>query len=82
MSDLEKLTRLKKKAEAAQREADKAQGALDQILYQLLDEFECKSLKAAKKLLTEIQGKEQEAQETFQEALTEFEEEWGEALDA
>lgn len=82
LSNLDKLTRLKKKAETAQREADKAQGALDQILSYLKTEFDCKSLKEAKTLLIEIQQAEEESQKSFQQALNEFEEEWGDTLNA
>ena len=80
MGNLDKLTKLKKKAEAAQREADKAQGALEQILSQLKEEFKCDSLEDAEYLLATLHDQERLTLEAFDEAMTEFEKRYGDKI--
>ena len=77
---LKKYTRLKKDVEVAQQRADRAQGALDQLMETLKKDFDCTTLKQAQKKLTNLQEQEEEAKEEFVEAVEEFEENWDEQL--
>ena len=80
MNQLDKLSKLKKQAESAQREADKAQGALEQILSQLKEDFDCETLEDAETLLDKLGEKERTKAEAFDTALAEFEEKYGDKL--
>jgi uncharacterized protein YecE (DUF72 family) len=73
---LDKFNNLKKKAELAQREADKAQGALDQILFQLSEEFNCDNLEDAEKLCEKLAKEEEKAKANFNKALADFKEKY------
>jgi len=78
MSDklLKKYMGLKKKVERAQQEADKAEGALEQVMKQLKKEFGCSTLEEAKKKLKVLEKQKQKAEKDFEIAVEEFEEEW------
>jgi hypothetical protein len=69
MSNTDEYLKLKKKADAAQKKADKAQGAYDQILKQLKDEFGCSSLEEAQLLLKKMKKKEKKIVKEFDEAM-------------
>lgn len=71
---------LKKKVEQAQQRADKAEGALDQIMKRLKNEFDCNSLEEAESKLKTLQRKEVELKEKFEEAKEEFKEKWDDRL--
>lgn len=71
--------RLKRSVEDAQREADRAQGALDQLMKRLKDEFKCTTLKEARTLLDELKGKAEKAEAAYTKAVTDYEKKWKEA---
>jgi len=77
MSELKKYVDLKRRVEQAQQKADKAEGALEQVMEQLKEKFGCSTLKDAKKKLTLLKEQEQEIKIKFEDALEEFEENWG-----
>ena len=79
--NLKRFTALKQKAEDAQREADKAQGALDQLKERLKKEFQCNSLKDAETLLRKLEKEEKEAEREFDKSLAEFEDKFGSVLE-
>jgi len=70
---------LKQEVEAARNEATRAQGALDQLIDRLKDEFECESLKEAKTLLTSLETKREEADEDFEKAFADYQKRWKES---
>ena len=76
MSKIQNYMDLKKKVEEAQQNADKAQGALEQITNRLKDEFGCTTLEAAKKKLKNLEKEEEKAKTAFEDAVEEFEEKW------
>jgi len=80
MSTLKKYMELKKKVEQAQQKADKAEGALEQVMKRLKEEFGCATLELAKRKLKLLQKQEQKAKTDFEEAVETFEEKWGEKL--
>ena len=79
-SELERYNELKKKSDQLQREADRAEGAEQQLKQQLLLEFNCKKLKEAEKLLVQFQKDQEEGEKEFREAMDKFEEAWKEHL--
>ena len=75
----EDYRRLKRNVEEAKSAADKAQGALDQLMKRLKDEFKCSSLKEARTLLEELKEKETEAEAAYTKAVAAYEKKWKEA---
>ena len=71
------LLDLKDERDKLQREADRAEGALQQIRERLQQEFEVSSLKEAERLLRKLEKEEQEAEREAEEKLTEYQEKWG-----
>jgi len=55
-----KITRIKADIETAQRSKAQAEGRLSALMEQLEKDHGCKTLDAAKKLLTKLETKEQE----------------------
>jgi hypothetical protein len=76
MINLRKYEQLKSQVDQARQEADRAGGALAQIMTRLEEDFGCDSLKKAERLEAELKGKAKKAEEEFNVALAEFEEKW------
>ncbi len=76
MNRLKEYTELKRKTEEAQQNADKAEGALEQVMKQLKDDFDCSTLTEAKKKLKQLQKQEEKITTEFEEAIESFEEKW------
>jgi DNA repair ATPase RecN len=72
----EKYRKLKQQVEETKAEADRAQGALDQLLSRLKEEFDCSSLKEAKAKLAELESKKKKAESVFEKVLADYEEKW------
>ena len=81
MSKLKKYMELKKRVEQAQQKADKAEGALEQVMKQLKKDFDCPTLEAAKRKLRLLEKQKQETGTQFEEAVEEFEEKWSDESD-
>ena len=77
---LKKYMRLKKDVETAQQRANRAQGALDQLMKDLEKDFDCSTLKQAQKKLEALETEEEEAREEFEEAVEQFDEKWNSKL--
>lgn len=80
MTDLDKLAKLKKKVVSLQRETDKAQGSLNQLLEQLKAEFDCSDLIEAEALLIVFEAEEKKIGKAFKRAMEKFEKEWADAI--
>ena len=72
----QRFNELKDQAEEAQRAASKAEGARDQLLDRLKDDFGCDSLEAGKTLLKKLQKEEATALTELDEALDAYEKKW------
>ena len=72
----EKYRKLKQQVEETKAEADRAQGALDQLLTRLKEEFDCSNLKEAKAKLAELEAKKKKAESVFEKVLADYEEKW------
>jgi hypothetical protein len=77
---IEIYQQLKTKKEKAIQNANRQQGALDQIKQQLKEQFECSSFKEAKQKLEKMKKQCEEQKQRFEKALEEFEEKWDEKL--
>ncbi len=75
-NNLDKYLKLKKKVELAQTEADQAEGALGEVMKQLKKQFDCNTLKEAKKKLKQLEKQKETSKEEFEEAVEKFEEDW------
>lgn len=80
MDILEKVADLKKQVEIAKQKAHKAEGALEQTLKQIQEDFHCSSLDEAEKKLKTIQEEYNTAQKEFNKELEAFEEKWADVL--
>lgn len=80
MSDLERLTRVKKRVAEARRKRDQAKGALREVLRRLKKEFGCKDLASAKKLADRLEREAKKAERAFRRDLDQFEAKWKEFL--
>lgn len=67
---------LKREVEEAKANADRAQGALDELMDRLKQEFDCDSLKDAKALLADLQEKEEQAESAYLKAKSTYEKKW------
>ena len=80
--DLKEYERLKEILDRNKQRAIKAEGALEQKMKQLKNEWGLTSMKAAEKHLKALRKEEEEAGKAYEKAFTAFQEEWGEKLDA
>lgn len=78
--NLERYTKLKSEADQRRREADRAEGALQQLMGQLERDFGCRTLEEADARLAELEEEARGLEEQFDAALAAFEREWGERL--
>lgn len=76
-TNLELYSELKTKFEKKQREADKAQGALDEAMRMLKEKFGVNSLNEAKALLDKLQTEEDEANKALDRALATLKQDYG-----
>jgi len=79
--DLDKYNLLKKKADKFKAEAERAAGALDQLMGELKKEFGCNTVEDAEKLLKKLVKEEKKAKVAYDEELERFEEKWGNRLE-
>jgi len=75
--NLQRFLNLKNDVEMAQQKADKATGALEQLLTKLKEDFDCDSLREAKTLLKKLKHEEKSSGKKFEAAMQKFEDEWG-----
>lgn len=72
----ETFQRLRKEVESTAAEAQRAQGAFDQLTRQLANEFECTNQKEAEALLAKLQRQAAKAKEQFEQQLREYKKKW------
>jgi len=79
--DLKRYEELKSQVDKYQREADRAEGALAQLMERLESEHSCKTLKQAEKKVERLKKEANQAEEEFTIALAEFEKKWDHVLE-
>lgn len=72
----EQFRKLKREVEEARGEADRAQGALDQVRKSLKDDFECEDIQSARKKLTDLEDKKAAAEAAFEKAQAAYIKKW------
>lgn len=77
MIDEAKYKKLKKQAEEARSDRDRATGQLEAIMARLHDEYDCDTIEQAEKKLTKLTKAAKEAEAAYDSAVEEFEEQWG-----
>lgn len=78
--DIEEFDRIKKKVAKAKTDHDRAQGAYDEQMKKLKEEFGVDTIEDAEKLLVDLEKEEKQFEEEYNEAKKEFEEKWGDKI--
>lgn len=68
--------RLKRKVDEAKEAANRAQGALDQLMERLKTDFECDDLKSAKRHLAGLEEKQANLAAEFDKKVRAYEAKW------
>lgn len=69
-----------RQVERWRHEEQRKAGAHEQLMKQLLADFQCKTTQAAEKLLAELAEQEAKLTKELDKALADFEENWGDKL--
>lgn len=77
MADLKRFNDLKRQIEQKQQEADRAEGALEQLKGKLKEDFGCPTLQKAEEKLNEMLSQKEKIEREFEKALQEFDKKWG-----
>jgi hypothetical protein len=72
MNNLKEYTRLKRGVEEDQQEADRAEGALAEIMKRLKDEFNCPTLAKAKKKLKQLKKQAEDLELEYDEEIESY----------
>lgn len=75
--DAKKYLKIKEQVEAIQRRADKAQGAAEQVMKQLQEEFSVNNIEEGKELLEKLEEEKKILETELEELWKEFEKEYG-----
>lgn len=80
MTPLERYFQIKRKAESARKEADKATGALEQEQKRLKKEFGVATIEAAQHQLKKEEKQRELSRRQFEKEMKRFERKWGDRL--
>ena len=78
--DVRRFESIKGRIEQLQREQNKAEGALDQLIAEMETKYGCKDVRHAEKVLVKKTVEAEDAEKEYKEALSKFEEDWGHLL--
>lgn len=78
--DIDRYKKLKADVDRSRRDADRAEGAFNQLMARLKKEFGCDTLEQAEVELAKRKKERDESGERFTEKLADFEETYGEML--
>ena len=81
MIDLKRYEQLKQEVGRVQRDKDRAEGALSQLMARLKSEFSCDTLDQAKRSLAKMNKERDRTEKTLEDSMAEFEEKWGDQLE-
>ncbi len=77
---MEEFNALKSKVESLQRKADKAEGALEQTMAILKEEYSCDSIEEAAELAEKFREEADTLEARFEKAESTFDDKWGKVL--
>ena len=78
--DKRKFQELRRQFKAAEKEANQAQGQLDELMRQLQDEFNCSTVEEAEELLARWRKDELRLTERYNQRLKKFEDKWKDVI--
>lgn len=78
--ELREYLTIKEKISNFQKQRDKSQGVLEQLLKKLNQEFKCTNLKEAEILLSNMQQNQDSEETKLQELMEEFQTKYGDKL--
>jgi len=81
VSRLDEFMKLTKQVEKAQQTADKAEGALGQVMKELSNEFECDTLDKAEQKRKQLKKQTNKSKEAFDAGLEKFKDDWSDELE-
>lgn len=79
--DLREFHELKAEVDRCQREADRAEGALEQLMAKLKSEYGVTTVDEAKQLQQRLMAQAARDSQAYDTALAAFKEDWGHALE-
>ena len=80
MSRLDEFMKLTKQVEKAQQTANKAEGALGQVMKELNSEFNCDSIDVAEQKRKQLRKQVEKSKNAFDTGLKKFKRDWSEEL--
>ena len=81
MASIERYKELKAKVDRLRREHDRAEGALEQAMLKLKEQYDCKTLEEGKIVLSKMEKDCKRKRSKYDKAMERFDEEWGERLE-
>jgi len=81
VTDLDSVIELKKKVKDLERDKERAQGRIDQLLKSLKNEFSCSNIETAKELLEEKQAEMKRLEKKYKIQYAAFMKKWGAKLE-
>jgi len=75
-----KFAKIKEKVDRLKREADKAEGAYEELLRVLKRDFDCDNLDDAKELLERLIRQEQKLKAKLEKSMAAFKDKWDDQL--
>lgn len=79
--NIDDIKKLKSKIREAQTEAERAEGALQETLQYLQENFECMDIEQAETILQGLEEEEKRIQQKLEQELEKFRAKWGDKLD-
>lgn len=76
MASVKEYLELKRKVENAQQLVDKAKGALEQLIRNLKQDFNCNTIEEAEKKLRSLQAERGNLEQQFDDEVEEFKKKW------
>lgn len=76
MPSVSDIADFKERVERLRREVDRAQGAYDQSMQRLSNEFDCSSIQAAEKKMAKLEEEQEELEAKLQKAMKKLKEDY------
>lgn len=80
MIDINEYQELKQKSEQAKADVARAEGALEQQMSKLQEEFDCNTIEKAETLLKALETEEKKSENVYNKELEKFKEKWDDKL--
>ena len=80
MIDVKRFNELKTRVDKLQRDKDRAEGALAQLMERLKSEHGCGTIEEAEAKLSDLRKKTAAKERVYNQALGEFEQDWSASL--